>query len=98
MTDERIEGVAKKGVGRLQDAVGGLIGNDGIQIKGKLNEAAGSVQDAYGQVRERAEDLFGDVRGYAQDEPIKALAIGLGIGVALGLLLWGGRKVVYVRD
>ena len=63
MTDERIEGVAKKGVGRLQDAVGGLIGNDGIQIKGKLTEAAGSVQDAYGQVRERAEDLFGDVRG-----------------------------------
>jgi uncharacterized protein YjbJ (UPF0337 family) len=98
MTDQRVEGVAKKGVGRLQDAVGGLIGDDGVQLKGKLNEAAGAIQDTYGQVKERAQDVFGDVRDYAQEEPIKALAIGLGVGLALGLLLWGGRKVVYVRE
>ena len=98
MTDQRVEGVARKGVGRLQDAVGGLIGNDGVQLKGKLNEAAGTVQDAYGQAAQRAQDLVGDIRGYAQDEPIKALAIGVATGLVLGLLLWGGRRAVYRRD
>ena len=92
MTDQRVEGVVRRGVGRLQDAVGGLIGNEGVQLKGKLNEAAGSVQDAYGQAQQRASDVLGDIRGYAEDEPVKAVAIGLAAGLVLGLLLWGGRR------
>ena len=98
MTDQRLEGVARQGAGRLQDALGGLIGANGLQLKGKANEAAGAVQDAYGQATQRAQDIFGDVRDYAQEEPIKALAIGVAVGLGIGMLLWGGRRAVYRRD
>ena len=97
MTDDRIEGGLKKGVGRVQDAFGGLTGDDRTQAKGKLNEAAGSVQDAVGQARERAQDLFDEVEGYAKAQPLAALGGALAVGVLLGFILHGGRKTVYVR-
>ena len=97
MTDDRIEGGLKKGVGRVQDAFGGLTGDNEAQAKGKLNQATGAVQDAVGQVRERAGDLYGDIEDYAKDQPLAALAVALGVGLILGFTLRGGRKTVYVR-
>jgi uncharacterized protein YjbJ (UPF0337 family) len=108
MSEERIEGAARKGLGHLQDAAGGLVGDSSLQAKGKLNEAAGSVQNAYGRVKDqahaafdqakdRAQYVYGDLEGYAHEKPLAALAISVGLGLALGLILWGGRKIVYVR-
>ena len=62
MSEDRIEGGVKQGVGRVQDAVGGLTGSDSTQAKGKVNEAAGSVQNAYGQVKDKALDVAGQVK------------------------------------
>lgn len=67
MSEDRIEGGVRQGVGRVQDAVGGLTGSDGVQAKGKVNEAAGSVQNAYGQVKDKAQDVAGQVKDKAQD-------------------------------
>ena len=74
MSEDRIEGGVKQGVGRVQDAVGGLTGSDKTQARGKVNEAAGSVQNAYGQVKDKAQDVagqvrdqFGDVAGQARE-------------------------------
>lgn len=103
MTDDRVEGTLKQGVGRVQDAVGGLTGNTGTQAKGKANEVAGSVQDTVGQVKDRAQDVvgqakdraqdvYGEVESYAKEQPLQALAITLGVGVVIGFLLRGGRK------
>ena len=108
MSDDRIEGAAKQGFGRLQDAVGGVLGSDKTQVKGKLNEAAGSLQNTYGQVKDQAADVLDQVKdqtqdGYAQveafiqEQPLTAAVIGVGVGLVLGLVLRGGRKVVYVR-
>ena len=97
MTDDRIEGGLKKGFGRVQDAVGGLTGDSETQAKGKLNQAAGSVQDVVGQARDTAEDFYSDLEGYAREQPLAALAVTLGVGVVLGLIMRGGRKTVYVR-
>ena len=97
MTDDRIEGAVRKGVGRVQDAVGGLTGDGRTQADGKLNQAAGSVQDLVGQARDRASDLYGEVESYAKEQPLAALAVTLGLGVVIGLVLSGGRKTVYVR-
>lgn len=96
MTDDRIEGAVRKGVGHVQDAVGGLTGDGRTQADGKLNQAAGSVQDMVGQARERASDLYGEVEGYAKQQPLAALAVTLGLGVVIGLVLGGGRKTVYL--
>jgi len=94
----------KNGVGRVQDAVGGLTGDTRTQLKGKLNEAAGSLQDAYGQVKgqaadalDQAQDVLEDLEVFVREQPFAAAAIGIGVGLVLGMLLRGGRKVVYVR-
>ena len=108
MSEDRIEGTAKKGFGHVQDAVGGLIGDNGTQAKGKLNQAAGSVQDAYGKVLDQAQDavgqakdvaqdVYGEIEQFVSDQPYLAVAAGVGVGLVLGLLLSGGRKTVYVR-
>ena len=67
MSEERIEGGVRQGVGRVQDAVGGLTGSDKTQAKGKVNEAAGSVQNAYGQVKDKAQNVAGQVRDQLGD-------------------------------
>ncbi len=108
MSEDRLEGAAKQGLGRLQDAAGGFVGSDKTQAKGKLNEAAGSVQNAYGQVKDQASDVLGQAKDQAQDtydqmesfireQPFAAAAVGVGIGLVLGMMLRGGRKTVYVR-
>ena len=118
MTDDRIDGAVKTGVGRVQDAAGGLVGDDKMQAKGKVNEVAGSVQDTVGKVKDQAQDAidqtrakagdvmadakdrmqdsYDQVSAYTQDQPLRALAAALGVGVVLGLLM-RGPKVVYVR-
>ena len=108
MSEDRIEGAAKQGLGRLQDAAGGLVGSDKTQAKGKLNEATGSLQNAYGQVKDQASDVLDQAKDQAQDtydqlesfvreQPFAAAAVGVGVGLVLGLMLRGGRKTVYVR-
>jgi ElaB/YqjD/DUF883 family membrane-anchored ribosome-binding protein len=108
MSEDRMEGAARVGLGRVQDAVGGLVGNGATQAKGKLNEAVGTAQNVYGKVTDRAHDAFdqagdrvkdacGDVESYVQDQPLQALAIGVGIGLAIGLLLSGSRKIALSR-
>ena len=108
MSDDRIEGAAKQGVGKIQDAAGGLLGSDRTQLRGKTNQAAGAAQNAYGQlkdqagdvldqVRDQAEDVYDQLKSFVRDQPMAALAVGAGVGLVLGLMLRGGRKVVYVR-
>lgn len=74
MSEDRIEGTMKQGVGHVQDAVGGLTGDDRTQFKGKANEASGSVQDAVGKVKGQAQEAlgqaqeaYGQVRGQAKE-------------------------------
>ncbi len=91
MTDDRIEGAVREGVGHVQDAAGGLVGDQGTQIKGKLNQAAGSVQNAYGKAHGAAEsqakELYGEFEDFAKRRPLTALGIGVSLGVVLGLLM-----------
>ena len=74
MSEDRIEGTVKQGVGHVQDAVGGLTGDGRTQVKGKANEAAGSVQDTVGKVKGQAQEAlgqaqeaYGQVRGQAKE-------------------------------
>lgn len=66
MSDDRVGGLVKEGIGRVQDAAGGLVGDKETQAKGKLNEVAGSVQNAYGQVKDQAQDALEQAKDNAQ--------------------------------
>lgn len=97
MSEDRIEGGLKKGVGKVEDAWGGLTGDAGRQTKGKADQAMSTAQDALGQAKDKAADFYGEIESYAKDEPMLAASIALAVGVVLGFALRGGRKTVYVR-
>lgn len=92
MSDDRVEGSVKKGVGKLEDAWGGLTGDAGVQARGKGDQAAGSVQDVVGQAKERAQDVYGGVESYAKEQPVVALGVALGVGLILGFVLRGSGR------
>ncbi|THD63910.1 CsbD family protein [Phenylobacterium sp.] len=95
MTDERIEGVLREGVGHVQDAVGGLTGDAKTQAKGKLNQAAGAMQDTYGQlsnaVTDNLEDAFDEIQSFVKARPFAAVGIGVGLGLLAGLIVARSR-------
>ena len=80
MDENRIEGTAKNIGGKIQDSVGGLTGDSSIQARGKANQAAGQVQDTYGQ-------MVDEVTSFAKDQPVAALLSAAGVGLVLGYLL-----------
>jgi len=95
MTDQRIEGVLREGVGHLQDAVGGLTGDAKTQAKGKLNQAAGAIQHTYGQVAnavtDNLQDALDEVQGFVKARPFAAVGIGIGLGLLAGLIVARSR-------
>jgi uncharacterized protein YjbJ (UPF0337 family) len=108
MSMDRIEGVVRQGAGRVEDAVGGLVGDGAMQARGKLDEAVGSVQDAYGrathtargaarQVVDSASGARNALQDFVSEQPLLATAAALGIGLMLGLLLLGGGRAIYDR-
>ena len=71
-------------------------------------KAAGSVQNAYGQIkdqasdaidqaRDQAQDIYEEFENFVRDQPFAAVAVGVGVGLLVGMILRGGRKTVYVR-
>lgn len=48
-----VAGKAKVAKGRVKDAAGGLTGDEGLQLEGKLDQAAGKIQDTVGKVQRK---------------------------------------------
>ena len=81
MVDEnRAEGAARNIGGKVQDAVGAVIGDTATQARGQMNRVAGSAQNAYGQAVDEA-------RNFASDQPIVALLSAITLGMVLGFLM-----------
>ena len=110
MSFDRIEGATREGMGHVQDGVGGLVGDRAIQAKGMLDEALGSAQDAYGQVKDgaqtalnqvahRARSVSGDLQDFVNEQPALATIIALSEsdGLMLGVLQLGGGRAIYDR-
>lgn len=59
LTQDGIENSArgKKNIvsGRVEDALGGITGDPGLQLKGKLKQAQGNAQDAVGKIERKIE-------------------------------------------
>jgi ElaB/YqjD/DUF883 family membrane-anchored ribosome-binding protein len=104
MSDQQIEGLAREGLGRIEDGAGGLVGDADLQAKGKLDQAAGMIQRTLGDVQDHAERLFGEVQvrsleagdevdAFVRRSPWVSVAVAAGIGVLAGLALKPRRKV-----
>lgn len=76
----RIEGAAEDTVGKLQDGMGGLLGDTATQARGKAKQFAGQAQGYYGETLDTVRDL-------TSDQPLVAVAAAVGVGFVLGALL-----------
>ncbi len=81
MVDEnQFEGAAREFGGRVQDAVGGLTGDEGLQATGKVNQFSGKAQRTFASA---AEELSENIA----HKPLTALALTAAAAFALGLLV-----------
>ena len=67
MDKDRIAGSAKDFAGKVEGAVGGLTGDAKTQAEGRAREAAGTVQNLYGQAKDAASDVADAAVNYAKD-------------------------------
>ena len=67
MDKDRIVGSTKEFAGRAEGAVGDLAGDTQTQASGKAREAAGSVQNLYGQAKDAVRDATDTAASYAKD-------------------------------
>jgi uncharacterized protein YjbJ (UPF0337 family) len=108
MSIDSLNGLADQELGRLEEAVGDLIGDRKMQAKGMLDEALGVAEQVYGrasdtargalsQAANRARGARGELEDFLTGRPLVAIGIAIGVGIALGALLLGGGKVAHDR-
>jgi uncharacterized protein YjbJ (UPF0337 family) len=95
MDENRFAGTAKNIGGKVQEGVGRATGDTKTQAEGIANQAAGAMQDLYGQARDTASDAAGAARDSAaslekwlrhtiETQPYTTALIAVGIGWILG--------------
>src|ERR1700731_4946403 len=67
MDKDRIAGSAKSVAGKVEGAVGDLVGNAQAEAGGRAREASGTVQNLYGQAKDAARDVGDAAVSYAKD-------------------------------
>jgi uncharacterized protein YjbJ (UPF0337 family) len=88
MNEDRIEGTATNFGGQVEEGVGRATGDVKTQIRGKLDQAAGTAQDLYGQTADAARDTAASLdkwlRTTIETQPYTTAIVALGIGWLLG--------------
>src|ERR1700733_2733337 len=56
MDKDRIAGAAKDAVGKVEGAIGDVTGDTETRASGRVREAAGTVQNLYGQAKDAVKD------------------------------------------
>lgn len=67
MDKDRIAGAAKDAAGKVEGAFGDLTGDAQREASGHAREAAGTVQNLYGQAKDAVKDAADTATGYAKD-------------------------------
>jgi uncharacterized protein YjbJ (UPF0337 family) len=67
MDKDRIAGSAKDFAGKVEGVVGDVTGDAKTQASGRAREAAGTVQNLYGQAKDVARDAGETAVNYARD-------------------------------
>ncbi len=65
MDSDRVVGTLKKVGGKVEGAVGDLVGDHKARAEGALNEVKGAAQDAYGQAKDTVRDYADQAYGVA---------------------------------
>jgi uncharacterized protein YjbJ (UPF0337 family) len=80
MEDNTVIGAAKRVAGRFESSAGALLGDHGTEIRGKVRELGGAVQQTYGDATDRTRELIGS-------RSLTALLAAAAIGLTVGFFL-----------
>jgi uncharacterized protein YjbJ (UPF0337 family) len=88
MDENRVAGSARNLGGKVEEGVGRATGDVRTQVEGRINQAAGTAQDLYGQTadaaRQSAVTFDKWLRNAIETQPYTAAFAALGIGWLLG--------------
>ena len=88
MDEDRVYGTARNLGGNLEEGLGRTTGDMKTQLQGKLDQAAGTAQDLYGQAADAARDTAVTfdkwLRTTIETQPYTTAIVALGIGWLLG--------------
>jgi uncharacterized protein YjbJ (UPF0337 family) len=88
MDEDRLYGTARNLGGKVEEGIGQATGDVKSQIKGRLDQAAGTAQDLYGQTADAARDTAANfdrwLRTTIETQPYTTAIVALGIGWLLG--------------
>src|SRR5215475_6266888 len=68
MDNDRIEGATKEFAGKAEGFIGDIAGEAKTQASGRAREAAGKMQNLYGQAKDVARDATGAAIDYAKGD------------------------------
>jgi uncharacterized protein YjbJ (UPF0337 family) len=88
MDEDRVYSTARNLGGKVEEGLGRVTGDTQTQLKGKLDQLAGTAQDLYGQTADAARDTAGNLdrwlRTTIETQPYTTAIVALGIGWLLG--------------
>jgi uncharacterized protein YjbJ (UPF0337 family) len=59
MADDKFEGQAKQGIGKVKETAGRSLGDEDTEAEGKAEQGEGKMQEGWGKVKEGVKDAFG---------------------------------------
>lgn len=89
MTSDQILGDVRNGAGRAEEAYAKATGSAHLRAMGRFDQAVGALQSRFGAVRGKARGYYADAETFTAEQPLKALALALGVGVIMGMLMRG---------
>jgi len=79
MDEHRVKGAGRRVIGRIESTAGALAGAPKTEVRGRVREAVGGLQQNYGFAIDAA-------RAFAVEQPITALLAAAGTGFLIGLI------------
>ena len=86
MDQNRFSGNARSMAGEVEDRVGSVTGDSGMQAKGKLRQATGYVQANYGGTAETVGGAVTRLARTVQAQPLISVVVAGMIGYLIGTL------------
>lgn len=87
MDENKIEGTTREWGGKVQDTVGGFVGDTSTQVRGKANEYAGKAQQNFGDAADEAREFGNQLTETVMDRPIMTLMVVGAVIFGLGHLM-----------
>jgi uncharacterized protein YjbJ (UPF0337 family) len=85
MDTDEIKDVTNETIGKVQDVVGSVTGDAGVQLAGKAKELGGKAQEIYGQATDQ-------LRQTITENPLITLAVAGLAGFLLGALFKSANR------